>query len=83
MGIRVSGAKGKPSTDSYKVSATYMDGYKATGVFIIIGGKAAAKGRKTGEAILKRCRGIFQRLGLKDFDRTHLSILGAEDSFGK
>lgn len=82
-GVRVTGAKGKPATDTFKVSATYMDGYKATGVFVIIGGKAADKGRKTGQAILKRCSGIFQKMGLKDFDRTHLSILGAEDSFGK
>lgn len=60
-----------------------MDGFKATGVFVIVGGKAAEKGRKTGQAILNRCSGLFQKMGLKDFDRTHLSILGAEDSFGE
>lgn len=37
-----------------KVSATYMDGFKATGVCIVAGGDAVGKGRKTAEAILKR-----------------------------
>ncbi len=44
-GILVSGAKGKPATESYKVSATYLDGFKASCVAIIGGGRTADKGR--------------------------------------
>ncbi|XP_068223288.1 uncharacterized protein [Palaemon carinicauda] len=80
--VKVVGAKGKAPTDSYKVSATYLDGYKVTAVCCIGGPKSRDKGMKTAEAILKRCRSIFKLLKLKDFTRTHIQILGAEDTYG-
>lgn len=52
--VKVSGAHGFQPTDTYKVCATYLDGYKATAVSIVAGGRAAAKARKTAEAILNR-----------------------------
>lgn len=80
--VRVEGAKGKPPTDSYKVSATYLDGYKVTAVCCIGGPRSRDKGMKTAEAILQRCRNIFKMLKMKDFTRTHVQILGAEDTYG-
>jgi hypothetical protein len=50
----VTGARGKPPTDTYKVCATYLSGYKATAVAIVAGGRAADKARKTADAILAR-----------------------------
>ena len=32
---------------------------------------------------MKRTRGIFKKLGMKDFDRSHVAIIGAEDCYGK
>ena len=29
-----------------------------------------------------RSRGIFAKLGLKDFDQIHVAVIGAEDNFG-
>ncbi|KAK7076473.1 hypothetical protein SK128_027040 [Halocaridina rubra] len=81
-GVRVEGAKGKPATDSYKVSATYLDGYRVTAVSCIGGPRSRDKGRKTAEAILNRCRNIFKVLKLNDFTRTHVQILGAEETYG-
>ena len=52
--VKVSGARGSKPTDTYKVCATYLAGYKATSVSIVAGGRAAGKARKTAEAILKR-----------------------------
>lgn len=80
--VLVTGAKGKPPTNSFKISATYMDGYKANCVAIVQGGNATAKARKTAEAILSRCQTLLKMVGLANFDRHHISILGAEDSFG-
>lgn len=80
--VRVTGARGKPPTDRYKVSATYADGYRCTGTLTITGFEAAAKARRSGEAILERTRSIFRRLGLGDYSATDLSVLGMEDAYG-
>jgi len=80
--VRVSGAKGCAATDSYKVSATYLDGYRATGTLTIIGRDAVAKAERTAEAVLARSRAIFRHMNLGDFTDTHTEILGAESAFG-
>jgi hypothetical protein len=54
--VRVSGAAGRPHSDSYKVSATYRDGFWAAGTLTIIGRGAAAKARRCGELVLQRVR---------------------------
>ncbi|XP_076046377.1 uncharacterized protein LOC143028331 isoform X2 [Oratosquilla oratoria] len=81
-GVQVLGAKGRPPTDSFKVIATYLDGYKATAVCCIGGPQSAAKGRRTAEAIFARCQTIFSMLKLPNFTRTHVQVLGAEDTYG-
>jgi hypothetical protein len=52
--VRVGGAAGTAPTDSYKVSATYRDGYKAHGLITIFGHDAVRKARQAGEGILER-----------------------------
>ena len=54
--IRVSGASGRAPTGSYKVSATYRDGYKAHGQLTIFGHDAVKKARHAGEGLLARLR---------------------------
>jgi hypothetical protein len=55
--VRVQGARGKPATDSYKVSIAYRDGFTASGTLVVFGPGAAAKARRCGEMILERlCR---------------------------
>lgn len=80
--VRVSGAKGRSATDSYKVSATHLDGYRATGMLTIIGRDAVAKAERTAEAVLARSRAIFRHMNLGDFTDTHTEILGAESAYG-
>lgn len=80
--VRVSGARGKPPTDSYKVSATHADGFRCTGTLTITGFAAAAKAGRSGEAILERTRAIFRHLGLDDYSATDLSVLGTEGGYG-
>jgi hypothetical protein len=56
--VLVTGARGKPATDSYKVSIAYRDGFTSSGMLLIAGPDAASKGRRCGEIILERlCRG--------------------------
>ena len=55
-----------------------MDGYRATAVSPIIGPNAVSKGERTAQAIIERCRGMFKRLGLDDFKRVNIEMLGSE-----
>jgi len=52
--IRVTGANGSPPTDSYKVSATYRDGYWAQGTLTVFGRDAVLKAKRCGEIVRKR-----------------------------
>lgn len=52
--IRIVGAKGKAPTDSYKVSASYRDGYKTEAMLTIFGPHAHLKGKLCGKILLDR-----------------------------
>lgn len=59
--MRVTGARGGPATDSYKVSIAYRAGWTASGMLMIAGPDAPAKARLCGETILRRAGGPFER----------------------
>jgi hypothetical protein len=80
--VRVTGARGKPPTATYKVSATYAEGFRAIGTLTITGFEAAAKARRSGEAILERTRAIFRKHGLADYSAVDLSVLGTAAVYG-
>jgi hypothetical protein len=69
--VLVAGARGKPATDSYKVSVAYRDGYTSNGMLVIAGPDAVSKGRRCGEIILERLR----RAGV-DLQATNIECLG-------
>lgn len=80
--VRVTGAKGRPPTHQYKVSLTYADGFRNTAFLTIGGERAAAKARRTGEAILHRTSRMLEQLQLPAFTETRIELVGAEDMFG-
>jgi hypothetical protein len=80
--VLVTGARGRPPTESYKVSATHQDGYRAVASLSIVGPDAAAKAERTAEALIARARIAFQERGLADFTATHVEALGAEAAYG-
>ena len=70
--VRVSGIKGRPATDSYKVSISYSAGFKAVGSLIYSWPDAYEKA-KAADAILRRRLGA---LGLR-FDEMVSDFIGA------
>ena len=80
--VHVSGARGRSPTASYKVSATYLDGFKTSAQLTIVGFEAVAKAQRTGEAILERVGELLAAQGLAPFSATHLEVLGAESCYG-
>ena len=80
--VHVEGAKGRPPTSQYKVSATYQDGYRAVATISIVVIDAARKAEKTAEALIGRARMLFAQRKLPDFTSTHVETLGAEASYG-
>ena len=80
--VEVSGARGRAPTDSYKVSATYQDGFRATGTMMIGGRDAVARAEATAAAILRRTRRIFGERKLGDYLRSDIEVLGAESNWG-
>ncbi|MBP0445898.1 DUF1446 domain-containing protein [Roseomonas sp. SSH11] len=80
--VAVSGLRGRPRTDSYKVSATYLDGHRATATLLITGRDAARKARATGEALLARTRRLITAAGFSELRETSIEALGAEEGYG-
>ena len=80
--VQVSGARGRPPTAQYKVSATYADGYRNTGFLTIAGIDAVAKAQRTGSALLARMQRMLAARGLAPFTETRIEVLGGEEMFG-
>ena len=80
--VAVRGARGKPPSSSYKVSATYAHGFRCSGQLTIVGMDAVAKAQRTGEAILTRTRRLLAEAGMKDYGDSLIEVLGAESCYG-
>jgi hypothetical protein len=80
--VRVSGATGRAPTASYKVSATFADGYRNTGFLTIAGEAAVQKAQRTGSALLNRMQRMLAARNLAPFTETRVEVLGGEEMFG-
>ena len=80
--VRVSGAKGRPATDTYKVSTTFPDGYKLSSIFMLGGREAVAKGRHSAESIVKKTRRMFADKGMADYRDVSIEVIGGEATYG-
>jgi hypothetical protein len=54
--VQVTGAKGSPPPDTYKVSATYRSGYMAEGTLTLFGNDLYKKAHRCGEMIIDRVK---------------------------
>ncbi|TGN40087.1 acyclic terpene utilization AtuA family protein [Marinobacter confluentis] len=80
--VAVTGAKGLPPTDSYKVSGTWPDGFKCTVTFLLAGLDAKAKAQTVADAILAKTTRMFAEKGYADYTDTHVELLGTEATYG-
>jgi len=69
--VAVSGIKGSPATDTFKVSISYLDGYAATGQLTISGPRSREKARVCAEALWGR----LKRAGLS-YEKVLTEIVG-------
>lgn len=70
--VSVTGSRGKPATDSYKVSIAYRDGYTASGMLTFLGPDVAVKAHRSGRMILEK----LKQIGVS-FEQSHMELLGA------
>jgi hypothetical protein len=80
--VRVSGARGLPASDEYKVSATYADGFACVATLIIVGFDAVAKARRSGEALISRTKAMLAAKGLGNFSASRIEVIGEESPYG-
>jgi hypothetical protein len=80
--VRVSGARGRPASDEYKVSATYADGFACVATLIIVGFDAVAKARRSGEALISRTKAMLAAKGLGNFSASRIEVIGEESPYG-
>ena len=75
--VLVEGAIGHPATKQYKVSATHLNGYRATYTQLLTGIDVIKKAETTADAILARCEQLFNELGYGAFADSSVNLLGA------
>jgi hypothetical protein len=73
--VQVDRSRGKPATDTYKVSIAYRDGFSSSGTLLIAGPQAPLKAKRCGEMLLERLR----RIGV-ELERSNIECLGAGDA---
>ena len=80
--VRVTGVRGRPATDSYKVCITFDQGWRSIAYQPVIGEDAADKAERQAEALFARARRLLLARNLPDFTMTETVLIGGEASFG-
>jgi hypothetical protein len=80
--VRVSGAKGRAPTSTFKVCTTFEDGYRSIGILPILGMNAAAKAERQAAALIERMEEMLRDRNMGPFRAVNIEILGAESTYG-
>ncbi len=80
--VRVTGTKGYPAPDTYKVSATYADGFRGGSVMTFYGIDADRKAEAYTKAAITRARNVLRMANMPDFTETSVEVIGAESQYG-
>ncbi len=80
--VHVSGAKGLPAPDTYKVCTTFSDGFRGGLMMAFIGLEAADKARLYAETSIARAQRILRQANAADFTETSIEIIGDDAHYG-
>ncbi|MEM9668290.1 MAG: acyclic terpene utilization AtuA family protein [Pseudomonadota bacterium] len=80
--VHVSAAQGYSATDTYKVCATYADGWRAGTVMFFYGDEADKKARSFGNAAIARARKRLRAHNMPDYPETLVELIGDESVYG-
>jgi hypothetical protein len=70
--VAVTGARGEPATDTYKVSVAYEDGFMTSAQLVVYGNDCIAKAHACADVIFERLRSVGQLPA-----RRHVELLGS------
>ncbi|EED31657.1 hypothetical protein NOR53_3533 [gamma proteobacterium NOR5-3] len=80
--VSVSGARGHGAPSTYKVSATWADGYRAGQVWTMVGRDARKKAEHLAASVFARTEATLAQAGLEPLSETSLEVIGVESHFG-
>lgn len=80
--VRMSGARGRPPTPTYKLQLTYERGWRGTVVSPVVGFDAADKAQRLGDAMFTHIGRVLERDGLGAAEGTSTDLLGTGESLG-
>ena len=80
--VQLRGAKGRAPGASYKICATYVDGYRLLNSAFMAGPRSAEKARTSFNAWVERTRRVFEQRGWGDYRDVSIQVVGAEDTYG-
>ncbi len=81
--VEVAGAKGYAPTATYKVCATWFDGFRATSLTPILGIDAPAKAQRQAEAVLTRVSEMLRDRNLAPFRASRIDVIGSGATYGE
>ena len=80
--VLLQGAQGRGAPSTYKVSSTYMDGFRGGTFMCFYGYEAEKKARAMSEAIINTSKQTFKQAKLSDFTEVSVELIGAESQYG-
>jgi hypothetical protein len=80
--VLVTNTKGHPAPATYKVCATYEDGWRGGSNMTFYGPNSDEKARRYADSIFRRVRESFRARNMPDFTETSVEVIGAESQYG-
>ena len=80
--VSLSGAKGHGAPDTYKVSLTWQDGFRAGQSWTMYGRDADIKGNKFASIVYERTNSALARMNMAPLSETLVENIGSETHYG-